>query len=330
MSQISINKLKKYENGVTIKLKYEGTSTPVFDEEKAYKLIETFFSSERLVSDMPRNISYIRTILKDANEKLLAIEYNDGKNVETIQYDNKNLVLFECKKYDRDSNCMEVSFTSSNGLNVSFSGLGLANSAKYAQMDNMKSKFNKVIEHIDELKYVGFVSLDNDSKLLVEVYKIFYKENPDFSKEDINIKIQAMVSILSQFDIYCGDYSFSFDGNMPESIALYAKVYDLFPLGEITVVDDPVELKTSAKERIEIVGETVRNAFSNEENINETLITISKTIYAGRYDVSHCDVRELIKNSNINLTVSEAESSLKLVKKINDRMTENMLNKSHK
>lgn len=312
MTQININKLKKYENGTTLEFRYEGISNPVFDEEKAERLIETFFSNEKRVSDMERNISYIRTILKDTEEKLLVIKYNDGKNMETVKYDNKVLFLFECKEYnDESSNYMEICFTPGCGLKVSFSDLETNCIIEYPQSETIKDKFSKIIEHIDDLKNAGFVYLDKDSKLLIEIYKLFYKENPDFSKEDINIKMQTMVLILAQFDICCGDYSFDFCEKMPESLTLFQKVYNLFPLGEITIVDDPIELKASAKKYIEIIGETIRTKLGSEKNINEELIIISKAIYDGRYDISYPDIKELTEYSNINLTVSEAESSLK-------------------
>lgn len=327
MSQININKLKKYENGVTFEFRYEGNSTPVFDEEKAERLIEKFLSNEKKVSVMSRNISYIRTILKDTDEKLLVIKYNDGKNVETVKYDNKVLFLFECKEYnDESSNYMEVSFTPGRGLKVSFSDLENDCITDYPQSKTIKDKFNQIIEHIEDLKNAGFVYLDNDSKLLIEIYKLFYNENPDFSKEDINIKIQTMMLILAQFDICYGDYTFDFYEKMPESLTIFQKVYNLFPLGEITIVDNPLELKASAKKYIKIVGETIRDTLGNEENLNEALITISKAIYAGRFDLTYYsnNIKELTEYPNINLTVGEAKSSLKLVKKIKDRIFENM------
>lgn len=106
------NKFKKYESGATFEFRYEGTPTLVFDVEKVDKLIETFLNDEKTLKVMTRNISYIRTILKDSNEKLLVVKYDDGKNIETVKYDNKILFSYEYKKYNEfDSNYMNVKYT---------------------------------------------------------------------------------------------------------------------------------------------------------------------------------------------------------------------------
>lgn len=331
MSQININKYKKYENGSILEFRYEGISTSVFNEEKVERLIEIFLNEEKSVGFMSRNISYIRTILKDTKEKLLVIKYSDKKNMETVKYHNQNLVLFECKKYNNESsNYMEAKFRPGQGLKVSFSDLETDSITRHQQVENIKYKFGKIIEHIEDLKNAGFVYFGNDEKALIEIYKLFYKENPDFSKEDINIKMQAMVSILTQFDIHCGDYRFYFNEEMPESISLFQIVYNMFPLGEITVIEDPVQLKESVKESITLIGETVRDMIGNQKNLNDALIAISKAIYAGRYDILCYDIKELIENSNINLTYKEAESSYKLVEKVKSKLHEDMLNKKAK
>ncbi len=38
-------------------------------------------------------------------------------------------------------------------------------------------------------------------KVLIEIYKLFYNENPDFSLSNTSIKVQTMMSILAQFGI---------------------------------------------------------------------------------------------------------------------------------
>lgn len=339
MTEIKINKFKKYESGATFEFRYEGTPTLVFDEEKVDKLIETFLNDEKTLKVMTRNISYIRTILKDSNEKLLVVKYDDGKNIETVKYDNKILFSYEYKKYNEfDSNYMNVKYTRGDELSVSFSDLITkrpARDPRITMIDNyingdertekVKDDFSNILDHIMDLKNSRAIYLSDDSKLLIEIYKLFYKENPDFSKKDIHIKMQTMVSILAQFNICCGDYSFDIIEKMPESLKLYQEISDLFPLGEVTVVDNPIQLKESAKEYIEIIGETIRETIGNERNMNDALITISKAIYAGRYDITYHDVKELVEYPNVNLTLKQAESSIKLVEKINTKMFENKI-----
>lgn len=307
MEHINMSKSKEYEGGKSLEFKYEGIKTSTFDENKVEKLIETIISNEKLIGNIPQNISFLRTVLKDAKEKLLLVKYIDGKKLEEIEYHNGVLSLFQYKKFVNDTNFIEIDYDQ-DGFTI-----------RSAHLPEIKEKFAQIIDYIDDLKNIGITHLNKDAKILIEVYKLFYNENPDFSKEDINIKMQTMVSILCQFDIWCGDYSFEFYDKMPESNKLCNIVYNLFPLGEIKVVDDPIELKDSVKKEVQIIGQIIRDTFGNG-NINEKLITLSKAIYAGRYDITYFGVKKLIENSDTSLSLSDAKSSRELVKKINDKL----------
>lgn len=109
---------------------------------------------------------------------------------------------------------------------------------------------------------------------------------------------------------------------MPISLNLEQLVNKLFPLGEISDIDDPVKLADEPK--IKIVGECVREVINDGYNQDEALITISKVIHAGRYRLSsNANVKELSEFTN--RTENEVESSIRLVKRI-----ETKLNKSDK
>ena len=190
----------------------------------------------------------------------------------------------------------------------------------------MKNKFDEVVEHINSLTHVKPVYLNDDAKAIIETYKLFYGENPDFSKGDINIKIQTMLSILAQFGISLGDYSFRINEIMPESLAFLQMVNSLFPLGEVTVIEDPVQLKEGAKETIKLIGETIREDVDRDYDQHmKALMTISKTIYVGHY-ASDYNVDKLLEYPNIDLTSSEVDKSVQLVKKIEWKLNDNKLN----
>ena len=84
---------------------------------------------------------------------------------------------------------------------------------------DFKYDYNKYVKHISD-----------DSKIIIEVYKLFYNQDPDFSDKNIGIKIQAMLSILSEFGVSISDYSFSLCGskNITMSINLSNLIYELF------------------------------------------------------------------------------------------------------
>lgn len=329
MEQITIRKIKGYEDGTVFEFRYEGIPFEVYDEEKSEELIGKFLNKKTLHRDMLRNVAYIRTILNSSKEKLLVIHYKDRDNEETVKYDNGILSFYEGKKYDDESlNYMKVKFQPNDELKISFSDFEDKQIIEYPNIKDTKNQFDEMVDHINSLVNVKPVYLNNDTKAIIETYKLFYDENPDFSKEDINIKIQTMLSILAQFDISFGDYSFYINERMPESLTLLQMVNRLFPLGEVTVIEDPVKLKETAKETIRIVGETIRETIGNNQDVNEALITISKTIYAGRYNLVsvYDDIEKLVEYPNINLTYSEANSSTQLVKRIKKTLDDNKIN----
>ena len=97
------------------------------------------------------------------------------------------------------------------------------------------------------------------------------------------------------------------------------RVNKLYPLGEVSILEDSVKLADEPKKIIKIVGDTIRETISKEENINEALITISKVIHAGRYCLSsNSDVKKLSEFTE--RTTNEVESSIKLVKRIETRI----------
>lgn len=314
--KIKFNRNIMSENDEKFAFNFEGIeSNSNINKEKINKLLDNFINSKSH-TNMVRNVTFIKTILKEFEEKLLVVEYYDKTSQEVVKYDNGNLVYF---KYQNKNNENKMTSEFSNKkLNLSFSDYII----DYPNYDSINNQFSKLIEHIHLLKIVKPVNLDLDSKALIEIYKLFYNENPDFSLPNINIRVQTMMSILAQFGITLeNDYSFSLLGKnkMPNSLYLEQLVYELFPLGEITDIDEPIKIADNPKKIIKIVGEGVRKTIKDGYNEDEALITISKIIHAGRYNLSiNSNIEELSKFTN--RTKNEVESSIRLVKRIKEKL----------
>ena len=314
--KIKFNRNITSENEERFALRFEGiVSNSNINKEKINKLLDNFINSKSH-TNMVRNVTFIKTILKEFEEKLLVVEYCDKTSQEIVKYDKGNLVYF---KYQNKNNENKMTSEFSNKkLNLSFSDYII----DYPNYDSINNQFSKLMEHIHLLKIVKPVNLDIDSKALVEIYKLFYNENPDFSLPNINIRVQTMMSILAQFGITLeNDYSFSLLGKnkMPNSLYLEQLVYELFPLGEITDIDEPIKIADNPKKIIKIVGEGVRKTIKDGYNEDEALITISKIIHAGRYNLSiNSNIEELSKFTN--RTKNEVESSIRLVKRIKEKL----------
>lgn len=297
---------------------YKGIPTnDDIDYDKLNDLLDRFIERKEFHRDMIRSISYLRTIFKDFKEELLIVDYTGIDYTESVRYWNGNLYFY----YYENENSLKASYVPVIGLEVSFEEKNNNSIIDYPNIDNTNEQFSKLTQQISRLKNPKNINLDMNSAAIIEIYKLFYNENPDFSAPNINIKIQTMMSILANFGITLDDdYSFSLRGyKMPTSIYLEQTVKNLFPLGEISDTNNLINISNEAKKTIEIVGESIRNLISNSDNKDETLITISKIIYASRYNLSYnSNIQEISEFTN--RSEDEVKSSIKLVKHIKSEL----------
>ena len=320
LNNVEFNECIQGKNGDIFEFKYNGTpKNNNIDKNKVQELITRFMNKYH--GDMVTNVKFLRTILKDYDERLLVISYQNGEVKETIKFVNSHISLFE--KRDKDSELAEnfiVKFTPSDNINFMLTDTN-NKVIDYSNLKNISDRITEVLQEIYYLSHAKPIELDQDSKVIVEVYKLFYNKNPDFSNKNINIKIQTMLSILPEFYISVGDYGFSLSGkrNIPMSMNLSNLVYELFPLGEIKEIDNPIQLREDAKKTISIVGEGIRNTIDSTDNQEEALITISKVIHAARYNLSStASIEDVAKYTDCSS--DEVESSMKLVKRINTKI----------
>lgn len=276
MQKVNINKTLKGN----IELRYEGVSTGNIDLDKVNALLDDFINN-RKHNSMVENVTVVRTALKGCEENLLEIFCEYEGCSEHVKYDDSFLSLYEKSKKD-GIDSYEVKYDSNAGLKIHYK-------SDDTNLENYKEALEDKIETIQKihsLSEVKGVFLDSEDKALIETYRLFYNENPDFSKEDIQIKIQTMMHILETFGITIGDdYGFKPAGGkkMPLSLNLGKRIHKLYPLGEIGNSLVNVKLDRDSKRIIKIVGETVREEISGVENQNKALIKISKSIYIGKY-----------------------------------------------
>lgn len=319
-NKVSYSLSIKDKNGDIFEFTYEGIpKRNDINNEKIQKLITKFMNIYH--GNMLTNIRFFRTIFKDYDEKLLFINYQSNDIRESIKFKNSTIIeYFRSKKNMENMNEDNFEVKFSNGKNTSLKiNDSINGSYKKFNYSNLSDKIQDVSKEIDSLSFVEPVRLIYDDKLLVEVYKLFYNENPDFSDDDINIKVQAMAIILSFFNLPIGDYGFSLNKEkIPMSMSLYLQIYKLFPLGEVNEVIDPIKINDYNKRKIFIIGEEIRNSLNNN-NLKETLISISRAIYGARwYFYQGQNILDIARNGNCN--VSEVESCIKLVKTINTKI----------
>lgn len=322
MEPIIISKTLNFAKG-SIEVRYNGIPSVNADLDKIDALLEDFISNHRH-NYMIENVSIVRTILTNCEEKLLVIFYQDEKGSELVKYDNSNLFLYEKSQREENSEYYDrykIKYEPTNGIKLHYNNHE-TDVADYLGIELVSKEITEIMKQIYYLKNAKPIVLDTDDKALIEIYKLFYNENPDFSSKGINIKVQTMMSILAEFGISLeDDYGFSLCGKvkMPVSLNLEQRVNKLYPLGKVSSFEDGVKLAEEPKKIIKIVGETIKETITNEQNQNEVLITISKVIHAGRYCISsNSDVEKL--SEFIESSTDKVESSIKLVKRIETRI----------
>ena len=315
MSSINIRKKINFPES-DIEIIYHGNRNSNTDLNKINFLLTDFLNNHSH-NNMLENVRIIRTIFKDCDENLLAITYHDTKGTELVKYKSSKLIIYEkSQREDKGHhyNKYIIKYEEPNGLRLYHSNL-----------ETVSEEFEKMLKQINDLKNAKAVPLDLVDKTLIEIYKLFYDENPNFTSKDINIKVQTMICILANFGISLEDnYGFRIyeREQMPLSFDLQQRVNKLYALGEVNNLEDRVKLAEEPKKIIKIVGDSIREKISKSQNSNEDLITLSKVFHAGKYHLSsENNVKKLSELTEC--PTSEVEDSLKLVRCIENKINKN-------
>ena len=214
MKPISISKTLNFAKG-SIELRYIGiAANDNVDLDKIEALLDAFINNHRH-NNMIENVSIVRTILKDCEEKQLVIFYQDEKGSELVKYDNFNLLLYEKSKREENNDYNDrykIKYESTGSIKLDYNNNKIDITGSPG-IELISKEITETIKQIYYLKNTKAVILDINDKELIEIYKLFYNENPDFSSKDINIKVQTMMSILAEFGISLDDdYGFSLLG----------------------------------------------------------------------------------------------------------------------
>ena len=300
----------------SIEIKCEGIPLRKnIDEEEVRRMITDFVYNHKH-DNMLENVTILYTILTDYTVLSLEVKVSKATDSETVIYNNiYGSRLTEWFVFIKDSLNCKIKYDSILGLKLNYFNEA-GNIKKYTD------DLSDIMKYISDLSNVGPIVINDNDKALIEIYKLFYKENPDFSSKDINVKVQTMMSILAGFNVTLDcDYSFSLMTKlkMPVSLKLVEMVKKMYPFGVVSEVEDNVKLAEEPKKIIEIVGDSVRDAIHDEEDINKTLITISKVIHASRYNLSSdADISEIAEFTN--RSVDDVEASVQLVKCIEHKI----------
>ena len=315
METVRFSETLNFDDG-SIEIKYEGVPLRKdIDVEEVRRMIRDFLDNHRH-DNMLENVTILRTILRDYMGITFEVKLSNKADTETVSYNNiYGSRLTEWFMYIKDSLNCKIKYDSLLGLKLNYFNEE-GNLTKYTD------DLNGIMKYIYHLSNAKPIVINDNDKALIEIYKLFYKENPDFSSKDINVKVQTMMSILAGFGVTLDfDYSFNLMGKvkMPVSLKLEEMVQKMYPFGVVDEVQDNVKLAEEPRKIIGIVGDSIRDTIFLEDDMNEALITISKVIHASRYNLSSdADISEIAEFTN--RSVDDVEASRQLVKRIEHKI----------
>ena len=192
------------ENKITINFHGEKKEWNTNTEQANYlldKLLNYYKYEDFNLNDA---IKYIRTILKDFNELELEVTYEYKKEKEYVIYSNKKI-----KEYEKVNKDINISFKN-NSFRIN----------KISDDLSLLTVSNEINKELRELNNIKEIKLDTRQKLLIQLYKIIYKKNPDFTNIDTFHEMNFMMCILYDLriniaELYIGGYDYKFY-NMPQ------------------------------------------------------------------------------------------------------------------
>lgn len=290
MEKVKISKSYNLENESFI-INYEGiTEINNNDLSDVNNLLTDFVNNHNRV-DMVTNVRILATIFKNFNNMKLEVFSHYNGVSENIRYKNDELLYYE--KVIISKGC-KFEYYNLNGIKFECDKHG---------SKVVISLLTEMVEQLYFLKQFKKYDLNTDDKILIEIYRLFYNENPDFSDKNINIKIQTMMSILVQFNISLSEYSFTLwkNSKIPTSEDLNMQINKLYSFGKIKNEDNYIVLSEEAKMVIKTVSKSLNELINNNENFLEKLMLISRIIYINRYRISlDTDIQEIAKITEVS------------------------------
>ena len=312
MKEFKIKEISYLDNGVGIN--YGGQiNNDLINLDEIYHLIKkaVFHKKYHNLLEWSKTVC---TILKDFDSKYLDLCHFSKDKLEFCRYINGKLQLYEVKDKDVEVGEFRVKYTKAGIKFVYNNSFDCINSSCVNSFSNQISKLN---DYVRDLATVKAYSFNIEDEKLVLLYQKFYNENPNFTKRDINIKMQTMLSILAGFNVTTTFSSFtSFSHKeMPLSLELKKEVDRLFPFGEVKNVNS--KLKDEISLIVSSIGTEIKNGSSNND-LEKVLINLSKVMFLNRYFTDNFDVDKMVNDFRLDL--DEVASSVSLVKKIRKRI----------
>ena len=247
-------------------------------ENKMNKVPLTYILNDKnFGTNINELIYYIRTIFRNYTEQTLKIEIEDTKCRKQVKFVNKEVEKYE---YKEKLNDVTVNFTyGPEGVNLNIDNEHSKKNIENEKINNLLTECLNSIKQLNNIKDIKINEFNKEEKILIEIYRLFFNESPDFSeKEDVN-KAQSMMWLLYKEGIYLPDedgFTIRHTGKV-WSFNIESIIDRLIPYGKINDNFDDIKLNKEAYNTIISMGQIIRRYIENKEK--NTLENISKIAY---------------------------------------------------
>lgn len=239
--------------------------------------LDMAFESLRTYINLSKDITIFRTILKDFDEKYFRVNLITQKTDINVEYIDGKLDNYTENKKVGTAN-VNISANSSKRIELSSFDIDVRNYPK----QELKDLILNVTREIKFLENVEPVNFDNSSKLLCQIYKMFYNKKPNFNMKQTIVEAECMLAILDKFNIKLrSDYNFYFDNseNIPWSFDLEMKMNELRALGTINFVENEINIPDNYEKIIKSLGKIIRIKLKGKESKIEYLKKITRKVF---------------------------------------------------
>lgn len=298
-----------------------------------YDLIDRIFDSKKFGDNVNKVVYYIRTIFRDYTEKYLRVEVSTQKQGHnTIVMTNQKVTKYEINKSLEVNVGNQVSFkfeyTDLTGIRISLNNSNnLINDLSLGKI-NVNNIFDYEIETIrrlNNIKSTPGLYLGKDEKILIDIYKLFYNEYPDFSRIEDIYKTQSMMWLLYKEGIQLSDESgFSIrHSGKPWSDNIQNIIEHLIPFGKIyNYSGNKVKLNGETYKIIELMGKIIKAYGEFYEDKNLLLENISSISYIiDRCIATNSKIEDIISTGYVKCNAEEIKEIYEFLQRMSTALT---------
>lgn len=274
------NKFKKisntfqYDDKTKLEFCFYGIpTTNKLAEQQLETTIQNIFTSRKTAPNITESVQILKTIFRDMTEQSLNIFISSPGTFECGAYfynDKLNLYIIHQMPSDHNKFQVNIEYNLKKGVHFSIDDKK-DNKIDIAKLQTIKKIINKETDIIYQLQQIKPIALTEEEETICTIYRLFYQENPNFSKTLDRIKAQSMLAFLLQFEISIPTrddndfYYFSLrsDRVMVTSEKLSQVLENLAPLGEIPEQVSFIKLNEETQKNIESIGQEIRNEMSS-------------------------------------------------------------------